>query len=49
MIEPVHIHDLNATVLHLLGIEHTRMTYRLQGLDYRLTDIYCEHVKGVLA
>lgn len=46
--DPVHIHDLNATVLHLLGIDHTRLTYRHQGRDYRLTDIHGEVVKGVL-
>ncbi len=38
--DPVHIHDLNATMLHLLGIEHTRLTHRHQGRDYRLTDIH---------
>lgn len=37
--DPVHIHDLNATVLHLLGMEHTRLTFRHQGRDYRLTDV----------
>jgi uncharacterized protein (DUF1501 family) len=35
----VHVHDLNATVLHCLGIDHTRLTYRFQGRDYRLTDV----------
>jgi arylsulfatase A-like enzyme len=47
--DPVHIHDLNATVLHLLGIEHTRLTYRYQGRDYRLTDVHGNVVQGVLA
>jgi hypothetical protein len=47
--DPVHIHDLNATALHLLGLEHTRLTYRFQGRDYRLTDIHGDIVKGVLA
>lgn len=47
--DPVHIHDLNATVLHLLGIEHTRFTFRHQGRDYRLTDIHGEVVTGLLA
>lgn len=47
--DPVHIHDLNATILHLLGIDHTRLTYRHQGRDYRLTDVHGEVVKGVLA
>ncbi len=47
--DPVHIHDLNATALHLLGIDHTRLTYRHQGRDYRLTDVHGEVVKGILA
>ncbi|MEX2287144.1 MAG: DUF1501 domain-containing protein [Planctomycetaceae bacterium] len=47
--DPVHIHDLNATVLHLLGINHTRLTYRHQGRDYRLTDVHGEVIKDVLA
>jgi Protein of unknown function (DUF1501) len=47
--DPVHIHDLNATVLSLLGIEHTRFTYRYQGRDYRLTDVSGQIVNGVLA
>jgi uncharacterized protein (DUF1501 family) len=47
--DPVHIHDLNATVLSLLGIEHTRFTYRYLGRDYRLTDVSGQVVKGVLA
>jgi hypothetical protein len=47
---PVHIHDLNATILHCLGIDHRRLTYRVQGLDMRLTGVE-EHgpVVGVLA
>jgi len=44
----VHIHDLQATVLHLLGIDHTRLTYRLQGRDFRLTDVHGEVVKAIL-
>jgi hypothetical protein len=47
--DPVHIHDLNATALHLLGLDHTRLTHRFQGRDYRLTDVHGEVVKGVLA
>lgn len=47
--DPVHVHDLNATILHLLGIDHTRLTYRYQGRDFRLTDIHGEIVKQVLA
>ena len=46
--DPVHIHDLNATVLRLLGIDHTRLTYRYQGRDYRLTDIGGNVLKQVL-
>lgn len=45
---PVHVHDLNATILHLMGIDHTRLTYRYQGRDFRLTDIHGEIVKDVL-
>jgi hypothetical protein len=37
--DPIHVHDLHATVLHQLGIDHTRLTYRFQGRDYRLTDV----------
>jgi hypothetical protein len=47
--EGVHVHDLNATILHCLGIEHTRLTYRFQGRDYRLTDVHGNVVKGLLA
>lgn len=47
--DPVHVHDLNATVLHLLGIDHLRLTFRFQGRDYRLTDVHGEVVKGILA
>ena len=36
----MHIHDLNATILHLLGIDHRKLTYRYQGRDFRLTDIH---------
>ena len=47
--DPVHIHDLHATVLHLLGIDHTRLTYTHQWRSYRLTDVYGKVVKGILA
>lgn len=47
--DPVHVHDLNATILHLLGIDHTRLTFKFQGRHYRLTDVHGEVVKGVLA
>ena len=46
---PVHVHDLNATLLHLLGVDHERLTYRFQGRDYRLTDVHGRLVKGILA
>ncbi|HEX7862516.1 MAG TPA: DUF1501 domain-containing protein [Verrucomicrobiae bacterium] len=46
---PVHIHDINATVLHTLGVNHERLVYKFQGRDYRLTDIHGEIVKGILA
>jgi hypothetical protein len=46
---PVHIHDLNATVLHCLGMDHQRLTYRYQGRDFRLTDIHGNVVEEVLA
>ena len=47
--DPVHIHDLNATILYLLGLDHTRLIYRHQGRDYRLTDVHGEVVRGILA
>jgi hypothetical protein len=46
---PVHIHDLNATILHQLGIDHERLTYRFQGRDFRLTDVHGKIVKDILA
>ncbi len=45
----VSVHDLHATMLHLLGVDHTRLIFRLQGRDYRLTDVFGKVVKGVLA
>ncbi len=45
----VHVHDLNATILHLLGFDHLKLTYRFQGRDYRLTDVHGELVKELLA
>lgn len=44
----VHIHDLNATILHLLGIDHRKLTYRYQGRDFRLTDIHGHVIKDLL-
>jgi uncharacterized protein (DUF1501 family) len=46
---PVHVHDLQATILHLLGLDHERLTYRYAGRDFRLTDVYGEVVRGILA
>jgi uncharacterized protein (DUF1501 family) len=46
---PVHVHDLNATILHLLGIDHERLTYKYQGRDFRLTDVHGRVVREVLS
>lgn len=46
---PVHVHDFQATILHLLGIDHEKLTYRYQGRDFRLTDVHGELVGDVLA
>ena len=46
--DKVHVHDLQATILHLLGFDHTRLTYRFQGRDYRLTDVEGQVVKEIL-
>ena len=45
----VHVHDLHATMLHLLGIDHTKLTFPFQGRNFRLTDVHGEVVQGVLA
>jgi hypothetical protein len=45
----IHVHDLQATILHLLGIDHTKLTYRFQGRDFRLTDVHGEVVRKLLA
>lgn len=47
--EPVHVHDLHATLLHLLGLDHTRLVFRYQGRDYRLTDVHGNVVESILA
>jgi hypothetical protein len=47
--DPVHIHDLNATILHCLGFDHERLTFRFQGRDFRLTDVHGRVVKEILA
>ena len=46
---PVHVHDLHATILHLLGFDHTKLTYRFQGRDFRLTDVFGRVVTDLLA
>jgi hypothetical protein len=47
--DPVHVHDLNATALHLLGLDHERLTFRYQGREFRLTDVHGQVVKPILA
>ena len=47
--KPMHVHDLHATLMHLMGIEHERLTYRYQGRDFRLTDVHGHIVKEILA
>jgi hypothetical protein len=47
--ETVHVHDLNATILHLMGVDHLRLTFPYQGRDFRLTDVHGEVVKGILS
>jgi hypothetical protein len=46
--DPVHVHDLHATILHCLGLEHTRLTYKFQGRHHRLTDVHGQIVKEIL-
>ncbi len=45
----MHLHDLHATMLHLLGLDHTKLTYRYGGRDFRLTEVYGNVVKDILA
>jgi hypothetical protein len=45
----VHVHDLHATILHLLGLDHLKLTYRFQGREFRLTDVHGEVVQKLLA
>jgi uncharacterized protein (DUF1501 family) len=47
--KPVHVHDLHATMLHLLGFDHTRLTYRYAGRDFRLTDVHGKVVPELIA
>ena len=46
---PVHVHDLNATILHLMGIDHEKLTFRHQGRDFRLTDVHGRVVHDLIA
>lgn len=47
--DPVHMHDLHATILHLMGLDHERLTYRHDGRDFRLTDVHGELIQGILS
>jgi hypothetical protein len=47
--QKVHVHDLNATILHLMGIDHLRLIFPYQGRDFRLTDVHGEVIHGVLS
>ena len=47
--DPVHVHDLQATILNQLGLDHTKLTFRFQGRDFRLTDVHGKVVTNVLA
>ena len=47
--DKVHVHDLHATMLHLLGFDHTKLTYRFQGRDFRLTDVHGNVVNKILS
>ena len=45
---PVHVHDLHATILHLMGFDHERLTYRYASCDFRLTDVHGRVMRGIL-
>ncbi len=47
--DPVHVHDMNATIMHCMGYEHRRLTFRFKGRDYRITDVHGEVVTPILA
>jgi hypothetical protein len=47
--DKVHVHDFQATILHLLGFDHEKLTYRFQGRDFRLTDVHGHVVKDIIA
>jgi hypothetical protein len=49
VVDPVTVHDLHATILHLLGLDHERLTFRYAGRDFRLTDVSGQVVKAVVA
>jgi hypothetical protein len=46
---PVHVHDFHATILHLMGLDHERLSYHHPGRDFRLTDVHGQVVKAILA
>lgn len=46
--KPVHVHNLQATILHLLGMDHKKLTHRFQGRDYRLADVHGDVVDGII-
>jgi hypothetical protein len=47
--DPVDVHDLHATMLHLMGIDHTKLTFRFQGRDFRLTDVEGNVIRKLIA
>ena len=47
--DPVHVHDLHATILHLFGLDHLRLTYRHAGRDFRLTDVHGDVIDKIIA
>ena len=47
--DAVSVHDMHATMMHLLGVDHAKLTYRFQGRDYRLTDVFGKTVRGIIA
>ena len=47
--DPVHVHDLQATILYLLGLDHKKLIYHYQGRDFRLTDVHGEVIQKILA
>ena len=49
MTDKVHVHDFHATLLHQLGFDHEKLTYRFPGRDFRLTDVHGEVVKGLIS